>query len=282
MLPYAQLFRPNVAGTATLIELALTTRTKRIAHVSTVAAAFHDGRIAAEDADIREAIPEWRASSGYADGYGASKWAAEVLLREAHDRFGIPVNVFRSGMIMAPTGYSGHLNVPDIFTRLILSLAVTRLAPDSFYGGGARAHYDGLPVDFIAADMAAICRTRRSGYHSFHVLNPHDDGISQDSFVTWLEQLGYSMTRAPFEAWRSRFEAALRALPDDQRQASVLPLLDAVSHPQPAVDGPTLPCPKFVEATAEAGVTPDGKVPHLGPDLIARYVTDLKAEGLLE
>lgn len=282
MLPYAQLFRPNVAGTATLIELALTTRGKRILHVSTVAAAAHRSRVATEEADIREAIPEWGASSGYADGYGASKWAAEVLLREANDRFGIPVNVFRSGMIMAPTSYSGHLNVPDIFTRLILSLAVTRLAPDSFYEGGGRAHYDGLPVDFIAADMAAISRIRRSGYHTFHVLNPHDDGISQDSFVTWLEQLGYSMTRAPFAAWRSRFEAALRALPDEQRQASVLPLLDAVAHPQPAFGGPTLPCPRFEEATAQAGVTPDGKVPHLGPDLIARYVADLKAEGLLD
>ncbi|MGE5722355.1 MAG: thioester reductase domain-containing protein, partial [Sphingomonadales bacterium] len=281
VLPYAQLFRPNVAGTAALIELALTECAKRIVHVSTVAAAFHGDRVASEDADIREAIPEWRASTGYADGYGASKWAAEVLLREANDRFGIPVCVFRSGMILAPTGYSGHLNLPDIFTRQILSLAVTRLAPDSFYVGEGRAHYDGLPVDFIAADIAAIGSVRRSGFHMFHVLNPHDDGISLDSFVGWLEEFGYSMTRAPFAAWLERFEAALRALPDDIRQASMLPLLDAVARQQPSVGGPTLPCPRFVEATAEAGVTGDDKVPHLGPELIARYVADLKAEGLL-
>lgn len=280
-LPYAQLFRPNVAGTANLIELGLTTRAKRIVHVSTVAAAMHRDKIATEDADVREAIPEWHTSTGYADGYGSSKWAAEVLLREANSRFGLPVSVFRSGMIMAPISHVGHLNVPDIFTRLILSLAVTRLAPDSFYTAGGRAHYDGLPVDFIAADIAAIGEIRRSGFHTFHVLNPHDDGISQDSFVEWLEQLGYTMTRAPFATWKVRFEAALRALPDEVRHASMLPLLDAVAEPQPAVDGPTLPAPRFVEATAEAGVTADGKVPHLGPELIARYVTDLKAEGLL-
>lgn len=281
VLPYTQLFRPNVAGTAALIELALTERAKGILHVSTVAAAFHDGRVADEDADVREAIPEWRASSRYADGYGASKWAAEVLLREAHDRFGIPVCVFRSGMIMAPMDYSGHLNLPDIFTRQILSLAVTRLAPHSFYAGEGRAHYDGLPVDFIAADIAAIAAVRRSGFHTFHVLNPHDDGISLDSFVEWLEQLGYSMTRAPFATWLQRFEAALRALPDNIRQASMLALLDAVAQQQPPVAGPTLPCPRFVEATAQAGLTSNGEVPHLGPELIARYVEDLKTEGLL-
>jgi fatty acid CoA ligase FadD9 len=184
-------------------------------------------------------------------------------------------------MIMAPTGYSGHLNVPDIFTRQILSLAVTRLAPDSFYQGEGRAHFDGLPVDFMAADIAAIGEIRRSGFHTFHVLNPHD-GISQDSFVEWLEQLGYTMTRAPFATWLTRFEAALRALPDDIRQASMLPLLDAVARQQSTVGGPTLPCPRFVEATAEAGVTGDGEVPHLGPELISRYVADLKAEGLLD
>ncbi|SKB94619.1 carboxylic acid reductase [Sphingopyxis flava] len=280
VLPYAQLFRPNVAGTASLIELALTTRAKRIIHVSTVAAAFHDGRVAAENDDVRAAIPQWRASSGYADGYGASKWAAEVLLREANEHFGLPVSVFRSGMIMAPAGYSGHLNLPDIFTRQILSLAATRLAPDSFYEG-ERAHYDGLPVDFIADAVAAIGAGQDSGFATFHVLNPHDDAVSLDTFVDWLEELGYSMTRASFAQWRDRFEGALRALPDEVRQASMLPLLEAVARPQPANPGSTLPCPRFVEATARAGVTDDGQVPHLGAALIGRYVTDLKAQGLL-
>lgn len=280
VLPYAQLFRPNVAGTASLIELALTTRAKRIIHVSTVAAAFHDGRVATEDDDVRAAIPAWRASSGYADGYGASKWAAEVLLREAHECFGLPVSVFRSGMIMAPAGYSGHLNLPDIFTRQILSLAATRLAPDSFYEG-ERAHYDGLPVDFIADAVAAIGAGGASGFSTYHVLNPHDDAVSFDTFVHWLEELGYTMTRAPFAQWRDRFEGALRALPDEVRQASMLPLLEAVARPQPANPGSTLPCPRFVEATARAGVTADGQVPHLGAALIGRYVADLKAQGLL-
>ncbi|WP_394657846.1 hypothetical protein, partial [uncultured Novosphingobium sp.] len=140
---------------------------------------------------------------------------------------------------------------------------------------------DGLPVDFIAAAVSAIGERRRTGFHTFHVLNPHDDGISQDTFVQWLEELGYSMTRAPFTAWFARFESALRALPDDARRASMLPLMEALAGQQPARAGPTLPCPQFVSATAEANVTADGQVPHLGREIIARYVTDLNAVGLL-
>jgi len=66
------------------------------------------------------------------NGYGNSKWASEVLLREAHDLNGLPVSVFRCDMILAETNYLGQLNVPDMFTRLLLSLVATGIAPGSF------------------------------------------------------------------------------------------------------------------------------------------------------
>ena len=50
-----------------------------------------------EDGDIREISPERPVDSSYANGYANSKWAGEVLLREAHDLCGLPVAVFRSG-----------------------------------------------------------------------------------------------------------------------------------------------------------------------------------------
>ena len=97
----------------------------------------------------------------YANGYGNSKWAGEVLLREAHDLCGLPVAVFRSDLILAHSHYAGQLNVPDMFTRLIFSLLVTGIAPWSFYladarGGRSRAHYDGLPADFVAEAVTAL------------------------------------------------------------------------------------------------------------------------------
>ena len=48
-----------------------------------------------EDADIRVIRPTGTIDGSYVNGYGTSKWAGEVLLREAHDLCGLPVGVFR-------------------------------------------------------------------------------------------------------------------------------------------------------------------------------------------
>ena len=146
-----------------------------------------------EDGDIREVSPERPVDSSYANGYANSKWAGEVLLREAHDLCGLPVAVFRSDMILAHTRYVGQLNVPDAFTRLILSLLTTGIAPRSFYQTDAeglpqRAHYDGLPVDFVAESIITLGAKPTDGFRSFDVMNPHDDGVSLDTFVRVAHQ----------------------------------------------------------------------------------------------
>ena len=133
VLPYNQLFAANVAGTADLIRLALTTRIKRFDYVSTMGVSGLGSGLVDEDGDIRETIPDCTLDDSYANGYGVSKWASEVLLREAHDLAGLPVGVFRPGMILAHSRYAGQLNVPDMFTRLLYSLAVTGIAPGTFY-----------------------------------------------------------------------------------------------------------------------------------------------------
>ena len=45
----------------------------------------------------------WLNRLGVARRYGCSKWAVEVLLRQLHDQHGIPVSIFRCGMILAHT-----------------------------------------------------------------------------------------------------------------------------------------------------------------------------------
>ncbi|MFV0644837.1 MAG: carboxylic acid reductase [Sphingomonadaceae bacterium] len=282
-LPYRQLFGPNAAGVAELIGLALTGRKKRIVHVSTIATTFNAGRRADERTDIRQVIPQWNSSEAYADGYGSSKWAAEVLLTNASEQFGVPVSIFRSNMILAPEEFSGQLNVPDVFTRMIFSLAVTGLAPESFYSGDSkRAHYEGLPVDFLARAIVGIGENNRSGLHIFHALNPHDDGVSQDTFANWISDAGIGIERVrDYGDWAIRISTAMRALPEAQRQASVLPLMDAYQQPSPAVPDFQDFAPHFVDAVKQAEITPDGKIPHLTSDLIARYIEDLRAFGLL-
>jgi fatty acid CoA ligase FadD9 len=133
LLPYSQLFGPNVVGTAELIRVALTTKLKQFDYVSTIGVIVGiDPAAFTEDADMRVISPTRAINDTYANGYGNSKWAGEVLLREAHDLCGLPVSVFRCGMILADTKYSSQLNVPDTFTRLMLSILATGIAPDSF------------------------------------------------------------------------------------------------------------------------------------------------------
>jgi fatty acid CoA ligase FadD9 len=283
-LPYSQLFGPNVAGTAELIRLALTTKMKPFVNVSTVAAAIDaQGNWIPETADVRVAVPLRPCDGGYAGGYATSKWAGEVLLREAHDRFGLPVTIFRSDMILAHSKYSGQINVPDMFTRWLFSLIVSGIAPRSFYEGtGDRAHYDGLPVDFTAAAIADIGGAHRAGFGTYHVLNPHDDGISLDSFVDWVIEAGHPIERiADYQDWRTRFETALRALPDEKRQASSVPLITQLAQPSRVNAGSPVPSESFRTAVRARGLGNEGTIPHLSAAFIGKCVDDLRAADLI-
>ncbi|MFE6664559.1 carboxylic acid reductase [Streptomyces sp. NPDC057697] len=285
VLPYRQLFGPNVVGTAELIRLALTARIKPVTYVSTVAVAAPAAAGApapGEDDDIRTVVPVRRIDESYANGYATSKWAGEVLLREAHDLCGLPVAAFRSDMVLAHSRYRGQLNVPDLFTRLLLSLLATGLAPASFYRTGDRAHYDGLPADFTAEAVTALGARATEGYRTFHVLNPHDDGISLDTFVDWLIEAGHPIRRIDDHGeWLARITAALRALPEKQRRHSLLPLLHAFAQPEEGVPGSEIPADRFHAAVHAAKIGPAKDIPRLSASLITKYVTDLRLLGLI-
>ena len=288
VLSYDQLFGPNVLGTATLIRLAITEKLKPITYLSTIGVAAQlDPSSLDETADIRVLSPVRKLDDTYASGYGTSKWAGEVLLREAHEAFGLPVAVFRSDMILAHSRHTGQLNATDMFTRLLLSLLTTGIAPKSFYRADAqedrrRAHYDGLPVDFTAEAVDTLGARNTEGYRTYNVLNPHDDGISLDTFVDWLNDAGHPIQRVEdYDDWYARFATALRALPENRRQQSVLPLLHAFQHPEEPVNGTLTPVDQFRAGVREAGVGGHGDIPHLSAELIVKYATDLRQLDLL-
>lgn len=286
VLPYRQLFEPNVAGTAEVVRAALTTRLKPVVYVSTVALAAHGAATPDEDTDIRVAHPEHAIDDSHAGGYATSKWAGEVLLREAHDLCGLPVTVFRSGMILAHARYAGQLNVPDTFTRLLLSLIATGIAPESFYSGAdgdrrPRAHYDGLPGDFVAAAVAAL-GLRTAGFRTFNVVNPHDDGVSLDTVVDWLADSGITVRRVGGHGeWHEQFEAALQTLPQAQRPYSLLPLMAAWREPLIPRTTSALPAGRFRAAVRTAGIGAEQDIPHLSRPLVEKYVADLRHLGLI-
>ncbi|MGJ6121654.1 carboxylic acid reductase [Mycolicibacterium sp. Y3] len=288
VLPYSELFGPNALGTAELIRIALTTKIKPFAYVSTIGVGWgiEPGRFV-EDADVRTISATRVVDDSYANGYGTSKWAGEVLLREAHDLAGLPVSVFRCDMILADTTYAGQLNLPDMFTRMMFSLVATGVAPKSFneldaQGNRQRAHYDGLPVEFIAEAISTLGAHVGAGFETYHVMNPYDDGISMDTFVDWLVEAGYKIERVDAYAdWLDRFETTLRALPDRQRQASLLPLLHNYQRPGVPVNGAMAPTEVFRAAVQDAKIGADKDIPHVSPAVIVKYITDLQLLGLL-
>ncbi|WP_394620645.1 carboxylic acid reductase [Lentzea sp. JNUCC 0626] len=259
VLPYSHLFDANVLGTAELIRLALTSRLKPVTYVSSVAVSHAaDGAPLDEDADVRS-LPPQPVDAGYASGYTTSKWAGEVLLREAHDRYGLPVTVFRSTMILAHSSYAGQHNAQDMFSRLLFSLRASGVAPRSFYRSPG-AHYDGLPVDFTASSIVRL--GDGAGYRTFNLVNPHDDGVSLDTFVGWLIEDGHPIELIDdYADWLVRVEAALRGLPESQRQHTILPLLHGFQEPVPS--GSPVPSARFHEAV--------GDIPHLTRSLLRQY-----------
>src|SRR5258708_9853038 len=180
-----------------------------------------------------------------------------------------------------------------MFTRLIFSLLVTGIAPGSFYeadpeGNRARAHYDGLPADFVAESVTtlgaqmATASDGSGGYRSYDVMNPYDDGISLDVFVDWLIDAGHEIHRIDDHGeWLRRFETTLRALPDKQRQQSVLPLLNAYQQPEKPLRGAPAPTDVFHEAVPTAKIGVDKDIPHLSKSLIEKYGADLRLLGLV-
>jgi fatty acid CoA ligase FadD9 len=280
MLGYRQLFEPNVLGTAELIRLALQRRRTPFDFISTLGVAMRaDGTSLSEDEDVRETCPRWSLGAGYANGYVASKWAGEVLLREAHARFGLPVNVFRSDMILPHSVYKRQINAPDVFCRLLFSILQTSLAPRSFYdrvpdAGQPRPHYSGLPVDFTARAVVDIGAARDAGYHTYNVVNSHDDGISLDTIVDWIAAEGVALERIEsYPEWLARFETALRQLPDHARQLSSLAVLDQLRRPLQGNEFTQVQCGRFRQKLQQASVS---RIPHLTRAYISKCVRDIQ------
>ena len=294
VLPYRELFEPNVVGTAELIRLAVTNKLKSYTYVSTDNVGDHvDPALFTEDADIRVISPARPINETYANGYGNSKWASEVLLREAHEQCGLPVAVMRCDMILADTKYTGQLNVSDLFTRLMFSLLATGVAPYSFYeldadGERQRSHFDGLPADFIAEAVATLGAQVTQGFETYHVMNPHDDGIGLDEYVDWLIEAGHPIERlSDFDEWLERFGSGMRALSERQQQQSVLEVYLLLSRrperlkPAQPEHGALAPTERFRSAVRAAKLGPDGDIPHVTRTVITKYGSDLQALGLL-
>lgn len=280
---YADLFGSNVLGTAEIIRFSLTASKKSIDFISSIAVypLLDTREVSNEDSPLSDTII---LSDEYASGYGASKWAGEHLLQQAHRQYGLAVNVFRGDMMLPHQLYKGQANTADMFIRLIYSIIHTGLAPYSFFplsddGTKVSAHYDGLPVDIVAQCVVGADNSQTE-YRTYNIENYHrNDGISLDSFVDWVEAAGYPVSRnMDYQAWFKAFKQAHGQLAENQQQHSVLEIIDAFSTPQSTEMGP-MECDRFRQLVD--GLLSGSELPHLSQSYIKKCLQDMSVLNLI-
>jgi thioester reductase-like protein len=158
--PYARLRSANVEGTREVLRLATTGRTKPVHFVSTANTVVPSNAgpdfVGREDAQLSVGeVP--------ANGYVASKWVAEQLVRQAGER-GVPVSIYRPGLVCGDRR-SGVNSADDSFWNMIRAAAILGLAPD--IGDAAMPM---APVNYVSTAIVALSAGPAIGT-AYHLVN---------------------------------------------------------------------------------------------------------------
>jgi fatty acid CoA ligase FadD9 len=254
-LGFRDLWEPNVLGAVEIMRLATTRRRKPIAFVSSigVAAGLRRDTPIREDEAAAALRPGFPVSAEYGAGYSATKWAGEVLLEGLADRCDLPLQIFRCGLVLADRRDGSQINETDLYSRLLVGLARTRVAPPSFYAPGVPGRLDGLPVDFVAREI--VSRALASGTSRIRMHLSNDEGPSLDEIAGWVGSAGIPLERcATHAAWFARFSTALEQLDEATRRRSPFAVLTRWSKPvgEPALRFETAGLRAALEARGEA------------------------------
>ena len=220
-----------MVGTAEIIRLAITAQIKPVTYLSTVAVAMS---VAARR------LRRGRRHPRRQPGAPRRQLVCERLREQQVGRRGAPAGGARP---LRPAGRGvplRHDPRPHPICRTAQRAGCVHPAASERSGNGhraavvlrdetptgrpQRAHYDGLPVDFVAESIITLAAKPTDGYRSFDVMNPYDDGVSLDTFVDWLINAGHrshasSNTRSGSPI-RNRVDRASRAPAPTQRAAS--------------------------------------------------------------
>ncbi|MGK5544758.1 amino acid adenylation domain-containing protein, partial [Streptomyces sp. URMC 127] len=267
---YARLRAANVLGTQEVIRLAATTRVKPLHYISSSAAAV--GRDATPDL-VRE---DHRVGPGAvaANGYVATKWVAEELVRAARGR-GVPAVIYRPGRVSGHT-VTGACTTGDALWTMVRAIIELRAAPDRTVRDGLRFDVDLVPVDHVAATVVHLGRQPESEGTVFHVTSPRPLGF--DALMDCLRRLGYEVASLPYEEWKQLLlDAADR---DGQAGPQPSPLAAAALLAQGLRVGAA--SPRYSRSNTERALAGSGiACPVVGDELVARYVEYFVASGFL-
>jgi thioester reductase-like protein len=200
VLPYNQLYGPNVCGTREIIHFSTYNSSAciPIQYISTISV-LPPG--IDKEISIDETSPD-RLMGGYAQ----SKWVAEKLISKASN-CGVPIVIYRLGLICADSR-SGACNPHDLYTLLFDGMMKMSCYPES----AIHKHLNGLPVDFTAKSIVYLSSIGADGYGKiYHVINPIDE-IRFEDMIDGMCRCGIEMKSVSHEEWKMK----LRTMSDQK------------------------------------------------------------------
>ncbi|MEU6190026.1 amino acid adenylation domain-containing protein [Nocardia sp. NPDC047038] len=251
--PYARLRQANVEGTRELLRLATARRVKPFHLVSTMGAAVAatpDSPVVTED--IR--LPAGQVSG---NGYLASKWAAEELVRQAGER-GVPIAIYRPSTICGCPDIG--VNSPqDSLWNMVRAAALLGMAPDV-----GEATVSLVPVSYVAGAIVEISARPRSET-VYHLVNRAPVAVGE--ILASLRAHGLPVATMPEDTVRAGLAREARrrdALGDDSLVRAALLSHDfaglaghldwADEHTRAALADTGMACPEIDRAVVDTFV----------------------------
>ncbi|MQY21387.1 D-alanine--poly(phosphoribitol) ligase subunit 1 [Nocardia sp. RB20] len=270
--PYARLRAANVSGTREVLRLATNGRIKPVHYISTantvIPVALTPDFTGPEDTQLSVAEVS-------DNGYVASKWVAEQLVRQAGER-GVPVRIYRPGLVSGDPR-SGVNSADDSFWNMIRAAAILGLAPDT---GDAAMPL--IPVNYVVSAIVALAAEPADGT-AYHLVNRTAVRIGE--IFEAMRRNGIPVEIAPVEQIAARLaqEAAARdAAGDDSLVRAALvsgnygasPITVADTHTREALARYGIACPPvdsdtldaYVAAFVESGFFPAPAGEQVGED----------------
>lgn len=201
VLPYERLRAANVAGTLEILRLACGQRPMAVHFISSLSVLPPAGL--AQGRRFRESDP-LDSRDLPTGGYNRSKWMAEQLVRQAHER-GLPGSILRPGPI-AGDSISGAFNDNDFLIRLLRGYLQTGMAPVG------NPSLDLLPVDYLARAAVYISLQAPARGGVFHLLHPQP--VSAALLFAAIERAGYELERVSYPVWHAQLRRIAREQPD--------------------------------------------------------------------
>ena len=124
---------------------------------------------------------ETDAISSMCNGYGLSKWAAEKIVTDSSEAFGLAFSTFRMGNL-SPNSKTGHSNPLDFQCMIIRGCDKVGAVPVV-----PEWRIEGTPADIAARNVVSLSSTHQTGNKISHIVQPNHTPWSQ--VVAWMDEV---------------------------------------------------------------------------------------------